>query len=251
MSFYLNAINGGNTIGPLICGFIITGTTWRWHKWIAFILTFINFLVVLFFCPETRYARSGVRTISADEGVSKTSSLENIDDADDKDKDIATKAKAVDDNLATDQVPKKTWLQEKSLWSGVPKDTNLLKLFIRPIPLIVYPAVILSFLGFAVSLAWVVAINILNPFVLQAPPYNWKPDINGLINITGLIGNVVGAFLGGWVVDKYSDWRSKKNGGVFQPETRLHLLIIPTLIVPAGCLAFGYGVARHLNWTAL
>ena len=109
----------------------------------------------------------------------------------------------------------------------------------------------LIFLGFAVSLAWVVAINILNPFVLQAPPYNWKPDINGLINITGLIGNVIGAFLGGWVVDKYSDWRSKKNNGVFQPETRLHLLIIPALIVPAGCLAFGYGVGEQLNWTAL
>lgn len=138
-----------------------------------------------------------------------------------------------------------------SLWSGVPKDTNLLKLFIRPLPLIVYPAVILSFLGFAVSLAWVVAINILNPFVLQAPPYNWKPDINGLINIAGLIGNVIGAWLGGWVVDKYSDWRSKKNNGVFEPETRLHLLIIPTLIVPAGLLAFGYGVAQQLHWTAL
>lgn len=32
MSIYMNAISGGNTIGPLICGFIITGTSWRWHK---------------------------------------------------------------------------------------------------------------------------------------------------------------------------------------------------------------------------
>jgi hypothetical protein len=171
----------------------------------------------------------------------------------DSEKAQATKTKDLGEHpaLQQEQVPKKTWKQELSLWSGVPKDTNLLKLFIRPIPLIVYPAVILSFLGFAVSLAWVVAINILNPFVLQAPPYSWKPDINGLINITGLIGNVIGAWLGGWVVDRYSDWRSKKNNGVFQPETRLHLMIIPTLIVPAGCLAFGYGVAEKLNWTAL
>lgn len=75
--------------------------------------------------------------------------------------------------------------------------------------------------------------------------------MNGTINLTGLIGNVIGAFLGGYVVDKYSIWRSKKNGGVFQPETRLHLLIIPALIVPAGCLAFGYGVGEQLNWTSL
>lgn len=245
MSFYLNAINGGNTIGPLICGFLVTGLSWRWHKWIAFILTFINFLVVLFFCPETRYARSGVRIISATEGVSESSSSDDVTHVD---KEATANESEVDE---ANQIPKKTFVQNLSLWSGTPKDTNLFKLFIRPLPLIVYPAVILSFLGFAVSLAWVVSINILNPFILQAPPYSWKADINGLINITGLIGNLIGAFLGGWVVDKYSDWRSKKNSGVFQPETRLHLLIIPTLIVPAGCLAFGYGAAKDLNWTAL
>lgn len=207
MSFYINAINGGNTIGPLICGFIITGTSWRWHKWIAFILTFINFVVVLLFCPETRYYRSGVRTIGASERASDLAGSDDEVASTGAGKLGTVTAKEFGDHpaLQEEQVPKKTWRQELTLWSGVPKDTSLLKLFIRPLPLIVYPAVILSFLGFAVSLAWVVAINILNPFVLQAPPYNWKPDINGLINIAGLIGNLIGAWLGGWVVDKYSD----------------------------------------------
>ncbi|KAK5164221.1 uncharacterized protein LTR77_009915 [Saxophila tyrrhenica] len=254
MSFYINSINGGNTIGPLICGFIITGTTWRVHKWIAFGLTFVNFLVVVLFCPETRYYRTGVREVEGPgRAFEGSSDIEIAASAGwNSEKAHATTASGLSSPSETqEQLPKKTWKQELSLWSGVPKETSLLKLFIRPLPLIVYPAVILSFLGFAVSLAWVVAINILNPFVLQAPPYNWKPSINGLINITGLIGNVIGAWLGGWVVDRYSDWRSKQNGGVFQPECRLHLVVIPALIVPAGCLAFGYGVAEELNWTAL
>lgn len=97
----------------------------------------------------------------------------------------------------------------------------------------------------------VLAINVLNPFILQAPPYSWKPIVNGLINIPGLIGNVIGAWLGGWCVDKYSDWRSKKNAGVFEPETRLHLLGVLAVLLPAGCLLFGYGVAEHFHWTAL
>jgi MFS family permease len=138
-----------------------------------------------------------------------------------------------------------------SLWSGTSKDTSLLELFLRPLPMIVYPAVLFAFMAFAVSLAWVVSINILNSFVLQAPPYLWRQDINGLINIPAFIGNVFGAWVGGWVVDKYSDWQSKRHGGVFQPETRYHMVIVPAVLVPVGCLAFGYGAGYHLHWTAL
>lgn len=250
MSFYMNSISGGNTIGPLICGFIITGTSWRWLKWIAFILAFINFLVVVLFCPETRYDRSGLlKTTSTPTTPSSTSIHEDDHPADTPlDKPPTSTSKELS---SPTPVPKKTWKQELRLFSGVPRQSSLLKLFLRPLPLILYPAVILSFLTYSVSLAWVVAINVLNPFVLQAPPYNWAPSVNGLINITGLIGNLVGAWLGGWVVDRYCDWRSKRNGGVFQPEMRLHLLFIPALVVPAGCLAFGFGVGRELNWTAL
>lgn len=257
ISIYNIAISTGNTIGPLICGFVVSSLGWRYHKWIAFALTMANWIVVVFFVPETRYDRS-----HKSDGLSTPSSSSEPD----VDGEKAVKPKAHSNSEADEgvtpeelknlgmqqaQLPKKSWLQELSLWSGVPENTSLLKLFIRPLSLVVLPAVILASLQFAVSLAWLVAINLLNPFVLQAPPYNWRPEINGLINISGLIGNLVGAWLGGWVVDRYSDWRSKKNGGVFQPETRLHLLVIPGLIVPAGCLVFGYGVAESLHWTAL
>ncbi|KAK4950306.1 hypothetical protein LTR10_011287 [Elasticomyces elasticus] len=258
LGIYMNAIAGGNTVGPLICGFVVTSLDWRWHKWMAFIFTAVNFVAVLLFVPETRYDRSYLEKASssnqstdsvtggsvADEESGNGSPIEKV---------VSSKSKEMPTHPAFrgEQLPKKTWMQELSLWSGVPKDTNLLEMFIRPLPLIVYPAVVFAFLAYAVSLAWVVAINILNSFVLQAPPYSWKPSINGLINIPGLIGNLVGAWLGGWVVDRYSDWRSKKNGGIFQPETRLHLLWIPAIVVPAGCLAFGYGVANTLHWTSL
>lgn len=264
MGIYMNAISGGNTVGPLICGFVVQSLGWRWHKWMAAIFTGVNWLVVVFFCPETRFVRDEeddrqFQFPVSDESISR-SSEPNSPTADELEKTIGASEKTValtppgtppGTFRQTDMVPLKTWRQQLSLWSGVPKDTSLVKMFIRPLPLIAYPAVIFAFLGYAVALAWVVAINILNSFVLQAPPYNFSPSINGLINIPGLIGNIFGAFAGGWLVDKYSDWRSKKNGGVFQPETRLTLLIIPALIVPAGCLVFGYGVQQTLNWTSL
>lgn len=226
--------------------------TQRWHKRMAAIFAGVNWLIVLFCCPETRYNREEAQQIS---WTSSESSMRGSDEEGAPVKQFTPSEKSRPESPpgtppATTK-PRKTWIQQLSLWSGVPKDTSLIKLFIRPFPLIAYPAVILSFLGYAVALAIVVAVNILNSFVLQAPPYNWKPSINGLINIPGLLGNLFGAWAGGWLVDRYSSWRSKKNGGVFEPESRLTLLIIPGLIVPAGCLVFGYGVQETLHWITL
>lgn len=250
MGIYMNSISGGNTIGPLICGFIVQGLSWRWHKWIAVILTAINFIAVVLLVPETRYAR--------DESSSGEVSSSNL--ASSSDEEVTLEKGASASSIKTPasptppedvQVPKKTFVEELSLWSGTPKDTNLLLMFIRPFPMIVYPSVIFSFLGYAISLVIVVAVNILNSFVLQAPPYSWQPQINGLINIPGLIGNFIGAYAGGWLVDVFCDWRTKKNQGIYEPESRLWLLALPAVITTAGCILFGYGVERTLNWSSL
>ncbi|KAH8882511.1 MFS general substrate transporter [Thozetella sp. PMI_491] len=249
MGIYMNFISGGNTIGPLICGFIVTGLSWRWHKWIAVILTGLNFLTVLLFVPETRYYRDENQNVVDARGAN--SSFEEISAGGEQKATGDSYLEASAEISTQAQIPKKTWAQELSLWSGVPPNTNLVKMFLRPFPMFAYPCVVYSFLGYAVSLVIVVAVNILNSFVLQAPPYSWSPSINGLINIPGLIGNVLGAYAGGWLVDVFCDWRARKNHGVFEPESRLYLLILPLLITGAGCLVFGYGVEQTMHWTSM
>lgn len=247
MGVYMNSITGGNTIGPLFCGIIITGLSWRWHKWIAAILTAVNFFTVLFFVPETRYSR--------DESQNITDSIASTTE----DTDVGPRTKTAGACEMTKDLPaegvaqitKKTWRQEMSLWSGTAPNTNLFKMFIRPFPMFVYPSVIFAFLGYAVSLVVTVSVNILNSFVLQAPPYSWSPLVNGLINIPGIVGNVCGAYAGGWLVDMFCDWRTKRNNGLFEPENRLYLLALPMLITGAGCLVFGFGVEETLHWSSL
>lgn len=250
MGIYMNFICGGNTIGPLICGFIVASIGWRWHKWVAVILTALNFLAVLLFVPETRYFRDENQNVAAPMEPASSGEECGTGAGDTTDKLPDSRVSPVPSTSSL-VVPKKTWTQELSLWSGVAPDTNLIKMFLRPFPMFVYPSVIYAFLGYAVSLVVTVSVNILNSFVLQAPPYNWSPSVNGLINIPGLLGNLAGGFAGGRLVDAYCDWRARRNKGVFEPESRLVLLVLPAVITGAGCVLFGYGVERTLHWISL
>jgi MFS family permease len=149
MGVYMNFISGGNTVGPLLCGFITSGVGWRWHKWLAFILTAVNFLAVVFLCPETRYDRSHMETLP----VSSSASSSSIEKASDEEEAAGQKTTGSHDTELQGhhrpQVQPKTYVQQLSLWTGVSKDTSLLRLFLRPFPFIAYPAVAFAFLGYA------------------------------------------------------------------------------------------------------
>ncbi|KAK3395451.1 major facilitator superfamily domain-containing protein [Sordaria brevicollis] len=255
MGVYMNFIAGGNTIGPLICGFIVAEYSWRWHKWLTFILTLVSFLAVVFLVPETTYIRYGQYASDSDSSRGSTPGLAARLQAEKRYG--ATRARAARSHLGhvdesqTPHLPKKSWVEELSVWPVAVPGTPLWKLFFRPFPMWSYPCVIFAFLAYAVSLEMTVAVNILNPFVFQAPPYNWSPMTNGLINIPGLIGNLFGSVLGGWMVDRFCNWTTKRNNGVYEPESRLWLCIVPLLISGSGCLVFGYGVERTLGWVSL
>ncbi|CAK7199148.1 hypothetical protein SEUCBS139899_001820 [Sporothrix eucalyptigena] len=256
MGIYMNSISGGNTIGPLVCGFLVTTISWRWHKWIAVILTGINFLAVVLFVPETRYLRDAEQNVGITEDVSghDVSGVQGNGQGSQEKVSHNTIAQAVTSTSSSSSlapIPKKTWLQEMHPWSGITPGTSLIRMFARPFPMFVYPSVIYAFLGYAVSLVVTCAVNILNSFVLQAPPYNWSASVNGLINIPGLIGNLLGGFAGGSLVDYYCDWRLRRHNGVFEPESRLYMLALPAVITGAGCVIFGYGVQETLHWTSL
>jgi hypothetical protein len=57
--------------------------------------------------------------------------------------------------------------------------------------------------------------------------------------------------VGGHTTDIYSEWRARRHRGVFEPESRLHLLLFPSVCVPLGLVLFGFGVQKHLSWGVL
>jgi MFS family permease len=119
MGIYMNAISGGNTFGPLICGFIVSNLSWRWQKWVSVIFTALNFFTILLFVPETRYRRE-----TGQASVPACTSNEKIVTVDEK---LIQPSSA---GITSEKPLKTTWKQELSLWSGV-SETNLAKMFVR------------------------------------------------------------------------------------------------------------------------
>ena len=65
------------------------------------------------------------------------------------------------------------------------------------------------------------------------------PGINSVgIKIPSFIGCAFGTITGGALSDRYVKWRARKNKGIFEPETRLVMLIPTFVIVPVGLLMY-------------
>jgi hypothetical protein len=83
---------------------------------------------------------------------------------------------------------------------------------------------------------------------MGAPPYNFSIGQQGLVFLSPCIGNLIGSFLCGYLNDGLARWSSRRNGGVFEPEMRLPVVLFPALLVPTGLLMFGLGIHNGLHW---
>jgi MFS family permease len=148
MGIYIIFLYCGNSLGPLVSGFIIEGKIslsgpsrthqahiilgpgWRWFSWLCAIIAGLNFLAIFFFVHETRFDRmindaSFVHEAGVSEKKSFSPTIEKIQSTTGSDSQGGTK---------------KTLLQNLSLWSGT-SEQSYISHFLRPFLLVAYPAV--------------------------------------------------------------------------------------------------------------
>lgn len=99
-----------------------------------------------------------------------------------------------------------------------------------------------------VPLHSVVVLITMIPVYLGAPPYNFSIGQQGLVYLSSCVGNAFGSIFCGYVNDKLSQWSTRRNHGVFEPEMRLPVTIFPALLVPVGLVMFGAGIHNELHW---
>lgn len=226
---------------------------WRSFWWWNTALLFFTCAVNAFFFPETRYHRempTGLQNQTADTEIEKQKSNEGT--ASIKEEGEAERAVPATINPTGEH----TWLSrgkpsKKQFLPWGKYQGNLIRELWLPWYLHFYP--IVEFASFAVSFTacGFLLANLTQQQALSPPPYNFSPQSVGFTNFAILVGGLIGLFTSGPLSDWVSDYLTKRNNGVREPEMRLVTMIPYVFIMILGSVVVAVGYDYHWPWEAI
>lgn len=119
---------------------------------------------------------------------------------------------------------------------------------VSPFLTLLHPVVIWSCLVWSVVFTWVIIQGAVAAQIFAAPPYEMSPiGVGNLVGIAPLIGAILGTILGGRLCDDISKLMAKRNGGIFEPEFRLVIMVPFLITMIIGSFGLGEAVHRGLS----
>lgn len=106
-------------------------------------------LAVIILVPETRFDRNYGENITLPTNAIDATNLTPHTDLSAKFEEPLMEVKDLEQFPTRNTIPvtKKSYLKQLSPWSGTKKNVNIFSIFVRPFPMLAYPAVILSILS--------------------------------------------------------------------------------------------------------
>ncbi|KAI0526126.1 major facilitator superfamily transporter [Xylaria bambusicola] len=238
MAFTNLAVFGGAFFTPILVGKITHTIKWWWTFNLVSIFCAACLVAVFLFCPETAYRRDA--SLNTDIGGSAASEDRSTNDEEKR----AVGQQGVQVTTTPQPArPKKTFAERLALFDGRKTDENFLKLLFRPLPLFAQPAFLWAALIQGTMIGWTVFIGVILAAIFLGPPLFWGEVQTGY----AYTGPFLGALLGFFTAGVFADWSAKAltrlNGGIYEPEFRL-VLVIPQLVFATLGL-FGFAVTAQ------
>lgn len=136
------------------------------------------------------------------------------------------------------------YAQKLRIFRGRVSEANFFRDVIGPFQLMAYPAVLYGAVINGFCTALVIGTGLLSTVLLTQPPYNLTPTFLGIVNIAPFVAGLIAAPAAGWMADAVAKSLARRNGGVFEPEFRILLMIIGAPIFIISFIGFGDSVAR-------
>ena len=246
-------------LGAVPAGFVASNLGWEWIQFIASIIAGALFLIFFFFLEETMFYREPVQDETVIEAADaaaaagwtsegKPSSTE-ITAIDEKQSPSSPRTEADSGEIAV----KKSYPAKLKVWGGrrPGQPNNFCRSMWMPFYLVRFPPVLFGGILVGSVLAWFNVVNATIALVLEAPPYNFSADMVGVMFIAPFIGCTLGCIFAGVSADTFAVWMSRRKGGIFEPEHRLWMALVPVFLHPAGCILFGVGASHAVHWMGI
>lgn len=153
------------------------------------------------------------------------------------------------ENLDTDiPPPRATFLQSLALFNGRKTSDSLWKLVLRPVVLIVHPAVFWGMLTQGALIGWSVMIGVVLAYIFMLAPVRFHEEQIGYMYAGAFLGAMLGFLLAGMLADWSTRVMTRWNKGVFEPEFRI-LLVLPQAITGiTGVFLFGWTASKPATY---
>ncbi|KAI0844746.1 MFS general substrate transporter [Daldinia vernicosa] len=205
----------GPTVGPIIGAFIAGSIGWRWSFWIVLIPSAIITFILAIFLPETNH---------------------NVL--------LQRKAKRLNKEL------KRTDLRTcYDAGSGKSSQLNIMRAgMLRPLKMLVLTPMIFIqslYVSFIYGCVYLMYNSIPPTFETR---YGWSTGISGLVFISIGVGYMVGLWIFSVMSDRTVVRLTKANGGAFQPEFRLTIMIWYSFLCPLSFFWYGWSAQMKTHW---
>ncbi|KAJ5305840.1 hypothetical protein N7508_004855 [Penicillium antarcticum] len=140
------------------------------------------------------------------------------------------------------------WSKQLLPYSGYVNSVSFWNTLIRPFYLLASPAVLWGTLLFTICISWLVAISLTLSQIFSAPPYNFSVGAVGATNMASFVASVLGTLVAGPLIDGVVTRMSKMNGGIFEPEFRLPIMVTYLLFTTTGFFAWGQSAHAQDPW---
>lgn len=272
MGWYAWFLASSNFFAPVITGFINDGIGYKWCFFIQAIFCGIVSVYLFFFLEETNYDRDSVGVVQGTETppalagsaaaadddteavkVTMTTGEETTKSTTEKTVAPSVPGEPVAGTGETTTYQRKTYRQKLALWDK-PRPFMMHWRAWEILKFLSWPVVLYAGFSYGSYLIWFNILNATASIILGGAPYHFSPAIVGLCYLACILGVTVASLFTG----VFSDWfvlrmarRNPKHRGVFEPEQRLWLFAVATVLLPAGAILWGVGAAHGVHWFGL
>ena len=261
---YLVIVIVGNYLGPVAAGYVAVSQNWRWVFWYCTIFMGIVCLIMIFFLEETKYtppAMDGHEVVVSNSIDSQDDTLTKIDSTTKQPiprmgsiSIVASEAAAQNTDRRRlveidHSIPLYSYRKRHAWWSLEKQATSVNRSlwmhFFQPFQILfTFPAVMFTALQYGFLIAMLAILAVTQATLYPFPPYNFSPIGVGNMNLPPAIGAILGSLFGGPLNDYFILQVAKRRGGIYEPETRLWLFLIPGAFMPAGLFMYGLTISK-------